>query len=52
MTSDGWIVLGILAAAIVTFASNRLRVDAVGLAVLLAQVRASIGRLCPLGGSP
>ena len=36
MTPDGWIVLGILAAAIVAFASNRFRVDAVGLAVLLA----------------
>ena len=36
MTPDGWIVLGILTAAIVAFASNRLRVDAVGLAVLLA----------------
>ncbi|MFZ1416579.1 MAG: SLC13 family permease [Defluviicoccus sp.] len=36
MTPDGWLVLGILAAAVVAFASNRLRVDAVGLAVLLA----------------
>lgn len=36
MTPDGWLVLGILASAIVAFASNRLRVDAVGLAVLLA----------------
>ena len=36
MTPDGWMVLSILAAAIVAFASNRLRVDAVGLAVLLA----------------
>ena len=36
MNPDGWIVLAILAAAIVAFASNRLRVDAVGLGVLLA----------------
>jgi di/tricarboxylate transporter len=36
MNPDGWTVLAILAAAIVAFASNRLRVDAVGLGVLLA----------------
>jgi di/tricarboxylate transporter len=36
MTPDGWIVLAILAAAIAAFASARLRVDAVGLGVLLA----------------
>ncbi|MGZ8409055.1 MAG: SLC13 family permease [Hyphomicrobium sp.] len=36
MNPDGWIVLAILAAAIVAFASNRLRVDAVGFGVLLA----------------
>ena len=32
---DGWLVLAILAAAIVAFASNRVPVDAVALAVLL-----------------
>lgn len=36
MTPDGWIVLAILAAAIAAFASNCLRIDAVGLGVLLA----------------
>jgi di/tricarboxylate transporter len=36
MSPDGWIVLTILTAAISAFASNRLRVDAVGLGVLLA----------------
>jgi len=36
MEPNGLIVLAILAAAIVAFASNRVRVDAVGLAVLLA----------------
>jgi di/tricarboxylate transporter len=35
MGPDGWIVLSILGAAIAAFASNRLRVDAVGLGVLL-----------------
>lgn len=36
MGAEGWIVIAILAAAIVAFASSRVRVDAVGLAVLLA----------------
>ncbi len=36
MTLAGWTVLAILAAAIAAFASNRVRVDAVALAVLLA----------------
>lgn len=36
MSPDGWIVLAILAVAVVAFASNRVRVDAVGLGVLLA----------------
>lgn len=36
MTPDGWIVLAILGAAIAAFASDRVRVDAVALAVLLA----------------
>jgi di/tricarboxylate transporter len=36
MGADGWIVLAILAAAILAFASNRVRVDAVALGVLLA----------------
>jgi di/tricarboxylate transporter len=36
MTPDGWIVLAILAAAIIAFASDRVRVDGVALAVLLA----------------
>jgi di/tricarboxylate transporter len=36
MSPDGWLVLAILAAAIVAFASNRVPVDAVALAVLLA----------------
>ena len=36
MSPDGWLVLAILAAAIVAFASNRVPADAVALAVLLA----------------
>jgi len=36
MSPDGWIVLAILGTAIVAFASGRVRVDGVGLAVLLA----------------
>ena len=36
MSPDGWLVLAILAAAIVAFGSNRVPVDAVALAVLLA----------------
>lgn len=36
MTPDGWLVLAILVAAIVAFASDRVRVDGVALAVLLA----------------
>lgn len=36
MQADGWIALAILAGAIAAFASNRFRVDAVGLGVLLA----------------
>ena len=42
MSPDGWTVLAILAAAIFAFASNRLRVDAVGLGVLLALVVSGI----------
>ena len=42
MSPDGWTVLAILAAAISAFASNRLRVDAVGLSVLLALVVSGI----------
>lgn len=36
MSLGGWIVVGILAVAVIAFASNRVRVDGVGLAVLLA----------------
>lgn len=36
MSMDGWIVLAILAVAVAAFASNRFRVDAVALCVLLA----------------
>jgi di/tricarboxylate transporter len=36
MTPDGWIVLAILAVAIIAFASDRVRVDAVALSVLIA----------------
>ncbi|MGZ9034926.1 MAG: SLC13 family permease, partial [Rhodospirillales bacterium] len=35
MTADGWISLAVLAAAVVAFASDRFRADAVALAVLL-----------------
>ncbi|HRK69290.1 MAG TPA: anion permease, partial [Hyphomonas sp.] len=36
MNPDAWIALGILVAAIIAFASDRIRPDAVALAVLLA----------------
>lgn len=36
MSPDGWLVLAILGSAVIAFASNRLPVDAVAMAVLLA----------------
>ena len=36
MTTDGWIALGVLAMAVAAFASDRVRADAIALAVLLA----------------
>ncbi|MGB0127245.1 MAG: SLC13 family permease [Rhodocyclaceae bacterium] len=36
MNADGWTVIAILGAAVAAFASNRVRVDAVGMMVLLA----------------
>ncbi|HRK96047.1 MAG TPA: SLC13 family permease [Rhodospirillales bacterium] len=36
MSADGWIALAVLAAAVVAFATDRFRADAVALAVLLA----------------